>query len=158
MSGVLDLVGDQSLLVDLDGLVFAWLHHTSWLSLKLYVLELPPLLSTMFVCYSLPLSPIPCGTSYCPLSAASRTLVTMLALWSSLSTIVCAGLVSQITLANPLPKADDYSPHYAPDRLGAVASESSICSNIGIELLKQGGNAADAVSPHRKIVTSYSCF
>ncbi|KAL5121996.1 hypothetical protein ACEQ8H_000212 [Pleosporales sp. CAS-2024a] len=28
---------------------------------------------------------------------------------------------------------------------GAVASESSICSNIGIDLLKQGGNAADAL-------------
>jgi hypothetical protein len=35
---------------------------------------------------------------------------------------------------------------YAPDSLGAVASESSICSNIGIDLLRQGGNAADAVS------------
>jgi hypothetical protein len=118
----------------------------------------PPLFSTMVVCYSLPLSPIPCGTSYYPFSTASRTLVTMLALWSSLSTIVCAGLVSQITLANPLPKADNYPPQYAPDHLGAVASESSICSNIGIELLKQGGNAADAVSSHSKIATSYSYF
>jgi hypothetical protein len=33
-----------------------------------------------------------------------------------------------------------------PDHLGAVASESEICSNIGIDLLKGGGNAADAVS------------
>ncbi|KAL5424966.1 hypothetical protein PMIN05_012078 [Paraphaeosphaeria minitans] len=30
-------------------------------------------------------------------------------------------------------------------QLGAVASESSICSRIGTELLKQGGNAADAL-------------
>ena len=30
-------------------------------------------------------------------------------------------------------------------KLGAVASESKICSNIGIDLLKAGGNAADAV-------------
>lgn len=30
-------------------------------------------------------------------------------------------------------------------RLGAVASESSICSQIGINLLKTGGNAADAL-------------
>ena len=82
----------------------------------------------------------------------------MLALWSSLSTIVCAGLVSQTTLANLLPKADNYPPQHAPDRLGAVASESSICSNIGIELLKQGGNAADAVSCHSKIPTCHSCF
>lgn len=32
-----------------------------------------------------------------------------------------------------------------PDHLGAVASESSVCSNIGIDILKEGGNAADAV-------------
>lgn len=32
-----------------------------------------------------------------------------------------------------------------PDKLGAIATESSICSNIGIDLLKDGGNAADAV-------------
>ena len=30
-------------------------------------------------------------------------------------------------------------------KLGAVASESSICSGIGMEMLKMGGNAADAV-------------
>lgn len=29
---------------------------------------------------------------------------------------------------------------------GAVASESSICSTAGIDMLKRGGNAADAVS------------
>ncbi len=28
---------------------------------------------------------------------------------------------------------------------GAVASESEICSHIGIDMLKQGGNAADAL-------------
>jgi gamma-glutamyltranspeptidase len=28
---------------------------------------------------------------------------------------------------------------------GAVASENSICSRIGIDLMKAGGNAADAV-------------
>lgn len=31
------------------------------------------------------------------------------------------------------------------DRLGAVASENKVCSQIGIDLLKAGGNAADAV-------------
>lgn len=30
-------------------------------------------------------------------------------------------------------------------KLGAVASESAVCSNIGIELLEQGGNAIDAL-------------
>lgn len=37
-------------------------------------------------------------------------------------------------------------PQYEPGHRGAVASESSICSQIGIDLLSQGGNAADAVS------------
>ena len=31
------------------------------------------------------------------------------------------------------------------NKLGAVASESSICSNIGIDILKSGGNAADSL-------------
>lgn len=35
---------------------------------------------------------------------------------------------------------------YEDGKLGAVASESSICSRHGIEMLKMGGNAADAVS------------
>lgn len=35
--------------------------------------------------------------------------------------------------------------HSAKSDNGAVASESAICSNIGIELLKKGGNAADAM-------------
>ena len=33
------------------------------------------------------------------------------------------------------------------NKLGAVASENKVCSQIGIDLLKAGGNAADAVSP-----------
>ncbi len=47
--------------------------------------------------------------------------------------------VAQIALANPVQVCA------GQDKLGAVASESSICSNIGIDLLKAGGNAADAV-------------
>lgn len=35
--------------------------------------------------------------------------------------------------------------HEAKDQLGAVASESDICSRIGVNLLKEGGNAADAM-------------
>ena len=31
------------------------------------------------------------------------------------------------------------------DKLGAVASESAVCSRIGVDLIKAGGNAADAV-------------
>ena len=42
-----------------------------------------------------------------------------------------------------LPGAEQYE---MKDKRGAVASESSVCSNIGIDLIKGGGNAADAVS------------
>ena len=35
--------------------------------------------------------------------------------------------------------------HTSYGQLGAIASESSICSNIGRDLLLQGGNAADAL-------------
>lgn len=31
------------------------------------------------------------------------------------------------------------------DKNGAVASESAVCSEIGIDLLQRGGNAADAL-------------
>lgn len=34
----------------------------------------------------------------------------------------------------------------AKDRSGAVVSESKLCTKIGIDLLKAGGNAADAVT------------
>lgn len=34
----------------------------------------------------------------------------------------------------------------SPGKLGAVASESSVCSRHGSDILKKGGNAADAVS------------
>src|SRR5579871_2428361 len=46
-------------------------------------------------------------------------------------------LSSQFALAFPISLKEP--------RLGAVASESSICSQIGINLLKIGGNAADAL-------------
>ena len=35
--------------------------------------------------------------------------------------------------------------HEVQDKLGAVASESSVCSQIGVGLIKEGGNAADAL-------------
>jgi hypothetical protein len=109
----------------------------------------------MVVCYSLPLLLAPRNHSCNPFLTASRTIFTMLSVWSLFSTIVCAGLVSQVALANPLPKAGKYAPQHAPGHLGAVASESSICSEIGIDLLKQGGNAADAVSSPAKIYTYF---
>ncbi|KAJ4504505.1 hypothetical protein HRR90_007681 [Exophiala dermatitidis] len=63
----------------------------------------------------------------------------------SLLQLACAlalpPLLSQVA-ANPVPVIHQ---RYAPDSLGAVASESNICSHIGIDLLRQGGNAADAL-------------
>ena len=49
-------------------------------------------------------------------------------------------LSSQSAFAAPFQQYDPREP-----RLGAVSSESTICSNIGIDLLKHGGNAADAL-------------
>jgi gamma-glutamyltranspeptidase len=36
--------------------------------------------------------------------------------------------------------------HTHDAKLGAAASESSVCTNIATDVLKDGGNAADAVS------------
>lgn len=63
---------------------------------------------------------------------------------SLLKVVAGFSLLKQIA-SNPLP---DYSTHYtrqSADTHGAVASESSICSKIGIDLLANGGNAADAL-------------
>ena len=59
--------------------------------------------------------------------------------------------------ATPFAHVSELQERYLPDHHGAVASESSICSNIGIDLLKQGGNAADAVgtqvmSKHTRLI------
>lgn len=63
---------------------------------------------------------------------------------------VTGALTLQAALGNPI--ASTPHPYGAPsppalkaNHLGAVASESDICSHIGIELLKKGGNAADAL-------------
>ncbi|KAL9005311.1 MAG: hypothetical protein Q9188_001902 [Gyalolechia gomerana] len=44
--------------------------------------------------------------------------------------------------------ADNETNH---DRFGAVASEKKLCTQVGIDLLKAGGNAADAVRPTPRI-------
>lgn len=54
----------------------------------------------------------------------------------SLSVLLSCAFLTPIC-AYPSPSTDD--------QLGAVASESSICSLIGIDILKEGGNAADAI-------------
>ncbi len=59
-------------------------------------------------------------------------------------------LLSQVAKAGPAYYSTNYDVSNTlldPDhnKLGAVACESSICSNIGIDMLKQGGNAADSL-------------
>lgn len=49
--------------------------------------------------------------------------------------------------SSPVPvDGDDVGKTVEHGKLGAVASESSICSRHGSEMLSNGGNAADAVS------------
>jgi hypothetical protein len=57
-------------------------------------------------------------------------------------------LTLQAVLASPIQNTAACGTNPSPvpiPREGAVASESDICSHIGTELLKQGGNAADAM-------------
>ena len=58
--------------------------------------------------------------------------------------LTTAALLTLHTFAAPAPAASSFpDPHH--DHLGAVASESAPCSKIGISMLQQGGNAADAM-------------
>lgn len=60
-------------------------------------------------------------------------------------------LTLQVVLGNPISSVVPCSsgtpspPKLEPGHLGAVASEAEICSHIGTDLLKLGGNAADAM-------------
>lgn len=49
-------------------------------------------------------------------------------------------------LSSRRPEIDGLHHHLGEGKRGAVASESAICSRIGTDMLKMGGNAADAVS------------
>ena len=56
-------------------------------------------------------------------------------------------LLAQSVLASPFSAKKQWPrEHEEKDKVGAVASESSVCSRIGVDLIKDGGNAADAVS------------
>jgi gamma-glutamyltranspeptidase/glutathione hydrolase len=57
-------------------------------------------------------------------------------------------LLAQLSFASPGKYPPSYKHHSSDgghDQLGAVASESSICSSIGTDVLKEGGNAADSM-------------
>jgi gamma-glutamyltranspeptidase len=67
----------------------------------------------------------------------------MLWLVNAVWAVALSPLVNQVD-ASPFPHAHHLEQR--TDTRGAVASESDICSHIGIDLLRCGGNAADAVS------------
>lgn len=59
---------------------------------------------------------------------------------------ICSLLtISSAALAPPQALLDHQTQQTNHDRLGAVASENRVCSQIGIDLLEAGGNAADAL-------------
>ncbi|KAK5173501.1 uncharacterized protein LTR77_002182 [Saxophila tyrrhenica] len=69
---------------------------------------------------------------------------------TALAAVVPGLLLSQTSNASPAWTYNERGVSHHPldpgnDKLGAVASESSICSNIGIKTLKCGGNAADSL-------------
>ncbi|CAJ2499823.1 Uu.00g026760.m01.CDS01 [Anthostomella pinea] len=57
------------------------------------------------------------------------------------ATLLPLGFLAQSTLASPYHHANGTT----VPKLGAVASESAVCSKIGTDLLQAGGNAADAL-------------
>lgn len=57
----------------------------------------------------------------------------------ALTRLACGLRLDTQTVAQPQPR------HHESNKLGAVASESAVCSRIGVNLLKDGGNAADAL-------------
>ena len=81
---------------------------------------------------------------------------TLLTLWALLAAFAFAATQIAFSFPNPHPHP---GPHYPPNSpnspsqpgtqppgtLGAVASENKLCSEIGIALLRAGGNAADAL-------------
>ena len=62
-------------------------------------------------------------------------------------------LITQLSWPSLAAHNDDF--HHKPARYsGAVASEVSRCSRVGIKLLEDGGNAADAVSTTENTVNT----
>ena len=64
--------------------------------------------------------------------------IAIICTWALMAVFALA--TTQIALSNLTPQ------RFGDGRLGAVASECKVCSQVGIDLLRAGGNAADAVS------------
>lgn len=72
------------------------------------------------------------------------TFVATLALLAAFALVAIHLAISSLSNGPPL-HSHPRPPQSAPGTLGAVASENRLCSEIGISLLKKGGNAADAL-------------
>lgn len=81
-------------------------------------------------------------------ASLAPALVRVAVMLSLLKYVLAASPLVLQTAAGPVPELEM---RQASDRRGAVASESDICSRVGIDLLEQGGNAADAVSTARRL-------
>jgi hypothetical protein len=77
-----------------------------------------------------------------PFSFAGASLSSGLIMLALLQTVCALSLSNLLYQAAASPLLHE---SYVPGHTGAVASESDICSHIGIDLLERGGNAADAV-------------
>ena len=73
------------------------------------------------------------------MTPCARWRIQLLVLICSLLRFSCAALAPPQALLGLQTQQTSH------DQLGAVASENRVCSQIGIDLLKAGGNAADAV-------------
>ena len=91
-----------------------------------------------------------CVTKLSYLSVASFTLdMFSYAIWLSVLTLTALPtIVHAHTLVGLEARGSWNSSEDDVPKLGAVASESAVCSHIGTGLLEEGGNAADAVCAH----------
>ncbi|KAL8787673.1 MAG: hypothetical protein Q9213_002104 [Squamulea squamosa] len=62
---------------------------------------------------------------------------------SHIRCVVVLAALAQLAWGANLPRSDKRQ--HESNKLGAAASESAVCSRVGVNLLKDGGNAADAL-------------
>lgn len=81
---------------------------------------------------------------HCPFSFGHYTRVAMVCL-TVLMAVWTLGNLGRFVVANPPPPI--FPPYeQSTGRLGAVACSDARCTRIGLDALRKGGNAADAVS------------
>ncbi|KAF9193210.1 hypothetical protein BGZ51_003959 [Haplosporangium sp. Z 767] len=73
---------------------------------------------------------------------ARKSIIATLAVISGFLLVILA--TALITKVNAIPVGDKYKPVLIKAKNGAVAAEEIHCSEIGVDVLKEGGNAVDA--------------